>query len=27
MVLIQPDGIIAQQYSLLAEHISHHVGG
>jgi pilus assembly protein CpaE len=27
MVLLQPEGIIAQQYSLLAEHISHHVGG
>jgi len=27
MVLLQPEGIIAQQFSLLAEHISHHVGG
>jgi pilus assembly protein CpaE len=27
MVLLQPEGIIAQQYSMLAEHISHHVGG
>ncbi len=26
MVLLQPEGIIAQQYSILAEHIAHHVG-
>jgi CheY-like chemotaxis protein/MinD-like ATPase involved in chromosome partitioning or flagellar assembly len=27
MVMLQQEGIIAQQYSLLAEHIAHHVGG
>ena len=27
MVLLQPEGIIAQQFSILAEHISHHVSG
>jgi DNA-binding response OmpR family regulator len=27
MVLLQPEGIIAQQYSILAEHIAHHVSG
>jgi DNA-binding response OmpR family regulator len=26
MILLQPEGIIAQQYGVLAEHISHHVG-
>ena len=27
MVLLQPEGIITQQYSILAEHIAHHVAG